>query len=161
MRNDLRLTDDRPPHRHTLALAAGELLGPAVEQLLEPEQARGLVDALLDLRLRPLGQLQAEGDVLRDGHVRVERVVLEHHRDVTVLLGNVVHAPAADVEVARADVLEPRDHAERGRLATARRSDEDEQLRFGDLEREVLDGLEAVREPLREMFEDDLGHGCA
>ena len=37
------------------------------------------------LRLRRLAQLQPEAEVLLDGHVRVERVVLEHHRDVAIL----------------------------------------------------------------------------
>ena len=34
----LRLANDRPAHRDALSLAAGELLRPPVEQLLEPEQ---------------------------------------------------------------------------------------------------------------------------
>ena len=35
-------------------------------------------------------QLQAEGHVVVDAHVRVERVVLEDHRDVAVLRRDVV-----------------------------------------------------------------------
>ena len=96
----LRLADDRPAHGDALALAAGELLRLAVEQLLEPEQLRGLLHALPDLLLGPPLQFEAEGDVLRDGHVRVEGVVLEDHRDVAVALEHVVDPHAADVEVA-------------------------------------------------------------
>ena len=35
-------------------------------------------------------QAQAEGDVVVDGHVRIERVVLEHHRDVAIARRHVV-----------------------------------------------------------------------
>ena len=37
------LADDRAPHGDALALSAGQLLRPAVEEVLEAEQARGLV----------------------------------------------------------------------------------------------------------------------
>ena len=44
-----RLAHDRAAHRDALALTARERRGPAVEQVLEPEQARRLGDAPLDL----------------------------------------------------------------------------------------------------------------
>jgi hypothetical protein len=56
-------------------------------------------------------QAQSERHVLGDCHVRVQRVVLEHHRDVAVLRRHVVDDVAADHDVAVADVLEACDHA--------------------------------------------------
>ena len=49
------------------------------------EQACGLLDSLVDLRLVDLGQLEREAHVLAHGHVRVVRVVLEDHGDVAIL----------------------------------------------------------------------------
>jgi hypothetical protein len=46
---------------------------------------RRFVTRCLDLLARALRQLQAEGHVVEHGHVRVQRVVLEHHRDVALL----------------------------------------------------------------------------
>ena len=83
--------------------------------------------------------LQPELEVLADGHVRIERVVLEHHRDVPVLRRHVVDDPLADADLAAGDVLEPRDHPQRGRLAAARRPDEDHEFAVPDLEVQVLD----------------------
>ena len=40
----------RPADRHALALAAGELVGTAVEQMLDLQHGGGLGDPLLDLR---------------------------------------------------------------------------------------------------------------
>ena len=76
--------------------------------------------------------------------VRVERVVLEDHRDVALLRARVVDDPAADRDRAVRDLLEARDHPQRRRLAAARRADEDEELAVADVEREVVDGLDAV-----------------
>ena len=45
-----RLPHDRAAHRDALPLAAGERAGAPVEELLEPEHARDLDHAALDLR---------------------------------------------------------------------------------------------------------------
>jgi hypothetical protein len=90
--------------------------------------------------------------------VRVERVALEHHRDVAVLRGDVVDHAVADPDLARGGVLEPSHHAQRGRLARPRRADEDGEAAVRDLERELVDGLGAVREDLADPLECDAGH---
>ena len=73
----LRMAHDRAAHRDALALAAGEVARLALEQLLEVEDARRVLDARVDLGLRHLLDAQAEGDVLVDREVRIERVALE------------------------------------------------------------------------------------
>ena len=55
-------------------------------------------------------------------HVRVERVVLEHHRDVALGRLEVVDHAAADRDLAAGDLLQPRDHAQQRDLAAARRA---------------------------------------
>ena len=134
------LADDRPAEGDALALAAGELLGLAVEQLLELEDPGRLVDPLLDVRLGDLAQLEAEREVVADRHVRVERVALEHHRDVAVLRRDVVDDLVADAELALADLLEPGDHPQARRLPAARGADEHHELAVTDLEVEVRYG---------------------
>ena len=82
---DLRVAHDRPAHRDALALAARELARIAVEVRGEVERFRSVLDLLRDRRLRLVAQLEAEGHVVAHRHVRIERVVLEHHRDVAIL----------------------------------------------------------------------------
>ena len=50
----------------------------------ELQDLRRLVHARLDLGQRHLGDLQAVGHVVEHAHVRVQRVVLEHHGDVAL-----------------------------------------------------------------------------
>ena len=97
---DRGLADDGATERDALALAAGELLRLAVEELVELDGLGRLLDAALDLRLGDLAQLQAEREVLADRHVRVERVALEDHRDVAILRRDVVDDAVADPEGA-------------------------------------------------------------
>jgi hypothetical protein len=134
------LADDGPAERDALPLPAGELLRLAVEELLELEDPCRIVDALLDLGLGDLAQLEAEGEVVANRHVRVERVALEHHRDVAVLGGHVVDDLVADAQRALGDLLEPGDHPQARGLAAARRADEDHELAVTDLEVEVRHG---------------------
>ena len=67
-----------------LALAAGELGRAAGEERLEREHLRGGGDALVDEVAGGAGLLEAEGHVVADGEVRVERVGLEDHGDLAL-----------------------------------------------------------------------------
>ena len=62
----LRPLGDGAGERHALPLAAGELVGLALGELLHLDELQHLGDARLDLGLRHLVLLQAEGDVLLD-----------------------------------------------------------------------------------------------
>ena len=104
-----RLAHDRPPESDTLALSARERSRLAFEQGLEVQNLRGLLDAPLDLLLRRLHQFEAEREVVEHRHVRIERVGLEHHRDVPVLRGNTVHDARVDLDLPGRDLLEPRE----------------------------------------------------
>ena len=134
---DLRIADDRAAQRDALTLAAGERLRLAVEELLDAQNLRGLANELIDLVLRLLAQLQAEGHVVIDGHVRIERVVLENHRDIAILRRHVVHQTIADVQFAFRNLFKTRDHTERRGLAAARRTDQNDELLVLDIQAEV------------------------
>jgi hypothetical protein len=124
----------------------------------EVEDPRRLLHLGVDLFLWRLGQLQREGHVLAHAHVRVEGVILEHHRDVAILGCHLVDDPVPDPQLSLGDVLQPRDHPQRGRLPAPRRADEDHELSVADVEVHVLDSLEAVRKALRDTVENDLSH---
>ena len=153
-----RLADDGPAHRDPLALPAGQRGGLALEVGLEAEHLSRLVHPALDLGLGGLAQLQAEGQVLLHGHVRIQGVVLEHHRDVPVLRRQVVHHPVTDRDRARGDLLQPRDGPQRRRLTAARRADQDHELAVLNVQAQPVDGLHAARVSLFHVIEDDLRH---
>ena len=94
--------------------------------------------------------------------MRVQRVVLEHHRDVAVLRRDVGDVAIADEDAAGVDLFEAGQHAEGGRLAAAGRTDEDEELAVGDLEVEGIDGGDGGPgvDPGR-LVERDRGHGSS
>ena len=136
----LRLTDDRAAHRDALTLTTGERLRLAAEVGLQVEQLGGLEDALGAVLLADAGDLEREAHVLGDGHVRVQRVVLEDHRDVAILRRDVRDVAIADQDAAVVDLFEAGEHAQSGRLAAAGGSDQDEELAVGDLQVDLVDG---------------------
>jgi hypothetical protein len=111
----------------------------ALEQFAEPQDAGGLVDPGRDLLPRLLREREAERHVVAHRHVRIERVVLEYHRDVALLGLHLVHHPAADVDLAPGDLLEARDHPEQRRLAAARGSHQHRELAVGDVDVHAVD----------------------
>ena len=79
-----RPVDERACERDPLTLTPGELVRTAIAEPAETHRVEGLVDAAIALSLRNLAHLQSVGDVLRNAHVREQRVVLEHRVDVAV-----------------------------------------------------------------------------
>ena len=154
----LGFADDGATERDTLALAAGELAGLAVEHVGETESFGDTLDAPIDLGLGDFSELEREGHVLVDAHVGVEGVGLEDHRDVTVLRMNVVDDAIADGDRAGGDILKTGDHAERGGFAAARRADEHDEFAVLDFEIEVFDGVETVGIGLVNGIQRDEGH---
>ena len=117
---------------------------------------RCLISALPRLR-----KLEGEREVLEDGLVRIEGVVLEHHRDVPITRGKAVDDLVPDPDRPVRDPLETRNHAERRRLPAAGWPDEHHQLTVGDLERQVDHGNRSVGVDLLDVLERDGSHASA
>ena len=100
--------------------------------------------APLDLGLGHAAVAQAVGHVVVDAHVRIERVVLEHHGDVAVGGLHLVDDPAADGDGAAGDRLQAGDHAQQRGLAAARRPQQHRERAVGNGERHALHGLHAA-----------------
>jgi hypothetical protein len=86
-------------------------------------------------------------------------VVLEHHGDIAVPRRYVIHHPAADIDLAARNILEPRDHPQRRRFAAARGAHEHDEFAIRDFEVDALDrkGIRAVV-GLFECPDRDLSH---
>jgi hypothetical protein len=152
---DLRLAHDGPAERDALPLTARKRLGLAIQQVLDVQKRGGVLDAFIYLgldapRLGHVGdlprqagkhaQFQTERHVLVNAHVRVQRVVLEHHGDVAVARRHVVDDPVADEDLAAGRLFQARDHAQGGRFAAAGRPDEHEKFTVADVEVQAVDG---------------------
>ena len=155
--DDRRLPHQRAPDGDPLLRPAAELAHADVRQRVEPEERQHVVDRAPDLRPRAATDLQRERDVLGDREVRIERVVLEDHRDVALRGVERADRPVAEVDLARADVLDAGDHLQRRRLAAARRSEQRQQLAVGAGETQVPDGLDRPV-ALADSLEPDAGH---
>ena len=87
---DGRLTDERPSHRHALTLPAGELARTAVQHFGEPENRGGLAHPTVALGLCDAAHREREPDVVVGRQMRIQRVVLKDHGDVTVARRQIV-----------------------------------------------------------------------
>ena len=137
---NLRLTDDGAPDRDALPLAAGQSLRLAFEILGDVKDARGPLDPLVDLVLRHLAQLQRKGHIFVHRHMRVQRVVLEDHRDVAVLRLYVVHQFVVDIQLAAGDLLQTGDHSQRRRFTAAGGTDKNDKFLILDIQIESVYG---------------------
>ena len=102
--------------------------------------ASAVAPAALGLARTPL-DLQAVLDVLRDGHVREQRVLLEDGVDVAARAAGsaVTSTPPSRID-AGGRLLEAGDHPQHRGLARPRRAEDGEQLAVGDGQVGALDG---------------------
>ena len=136
----LRIAHDGAAHGDALALAAGKLARIAFEQRLEAEDLGGALHPRR--RSLPVGAPRSFSEkrhVVGDGHVRIERVVLEHHGDVALFRRQIVDHPVADADFARGDVLKAGDHPQQRRFAAARWADQHDELAIADRNIDAVD----------------------
>src|SRR4051812_40519854 len=82
---DARVAGKRTGERDALPLSARQLIWIALAEAGQLDEAEQLLDPVAGRRarraLRPLHHVQAKGDVLRDGHMAKQRILLEHKAD--------------------------------------------------------------------------------
>ena len=113
------VANHRPADGDALALAAREGRGPALQEVSRAERFCCLFDALLASRSSRASGVETEGDVVGHGHMRIDRVVLEHHGDVPVFRLKVIDDAPVDSDLAAADFLKSCNHPQRRRLAAS------------------------------------------
>ncbi|MNV83632.1 hypothetical protein D3C71_1774490 [compost metagenome] len=84
--------------------------------------------------------------------MRIQGVVLEHHCDIARFGRNIVHPHPVDKQLTRANLLQPGNHAQSCRFATARRTDKDDKLFICDFEAEILHHMNLVGVDFLNMF---------
>ena len=140
-----RLGGQRARQCHPLALPSGKLVRIAAADPIQLDQLEQFLHRSADLRFRqPLGaglDAKAEGDVLEDGEVAEQRVVLENEAHPAVLrtLPRRVHPAEQDLSGVRN--LQARDGAQERGLPAAGRPQQRHQLPVGDVQRHVLQHL--------------------
>ncbi len=136
-----RIAHDRAPHGNPLTLTARQGPWPPVQQILDAQNGGGLFRRVLALGLADPAQFQAKADVFRNRHMRVKRVVLEHHRNVAVLGRHVIDLGVANEKVAAGWGFKTGDHPQQGRFPAPRRADEHHQFAIPDIKINALDNL--------------------
>ncbi|MNC86186.1 hypothetical protein D3C83_18240 [compost metagenome] len=87
---------------------------------------------------------QGKFDVVGDGHVLEQRVVLEHEADVAFPNPEVGHITSMQDHAAVVNGGEPGDGAQQGAFATARRAQQNEKFAIGNVDGNVVDGGYAI-----------------
>ena len=136
---ELRPLGESACQRHTLPLAAGELFWAAPAQPVEAHERQHLADAAGDLRLVEPFPAQPIGDVVRDAHVREERVGLEHQVDRPLVGRQVGDVGTVEQDAAAIGTLESRQHPHQRGLAAAGGAEQREELARVERERHVID----------------------
>ena len=89
-------------------------------------------------------RLESECQVLVYRHVRIERVVLKNHRQISLTGIHTVHKAVSNPEFSVRDILQSGDHAQHCGFSAAGRTDKYNEFVVSDLQIKILDRLESV-----------------
>ena len=148
-----RFADDGTAECDTLTLTAGQSLGFSGKVIGNAEDFRRRLYFLVDDFLGYFTKLQAESHIVVNGHMRIQSVVLEDHGDVSVLGDDVVDEFSVDIQLARRNFLEARDHTKGRGFTAAGRSDQNDEFLVSDIEAEIKHGLYSRRIYLVDAFQ--------
>ena len=149
---DLRLVDDGACDGDALLLAARERRDVGVLIAVEVDELQRVLDLIADIGCRLALDLEAEGDVLRDIHVREQGILLEHRVDLPLLRRQLRDVLPVEQDAPLVRQLKAAYEAQCRRLATARRPQERQEFIFVNGQVQVLEDLTAAIE-LVDMLE--------
>ena len=138
--------------------AAGKVAHGVARHRAEAEELDHRVGPLRRGLRRHAAHRQREQDVVARGEVRIERVVLEHHRDVARARTERRHRAIVEEDLALAHRLDAGNHLQRRRLATAGRSEQRQHLALRADEVQIADGRN-IAITLRDRLEPHRCHG--
>ena len=139
----LWLCGQRASERHALPLAARELCWEAASEPFQLYEVEEALDCSRDVPPRrsalTRAHLQAERDVVEDGHVPEQRVMLKHDPDLALFDGQGLHIPVVEQDSSLVGELKPGQDAEQGGLAGPGRSEKTQKLAPADFQIHVVE----------------------
>ena len=137
--HQLGVEDQGAGQRNPLLLAARQLRGAAVDELAHLHHVQCAGDTGFAVGLGHSPDFQREGQVLAHGHVRKQRIVLEHHADAALVRGHLVDRPPGQPDFPMSRGFEPRKHHQAGRLARTRWPEHRQELSLADGQVQIFD----------------------
>ena len=146
----LRVVDCGARNGDTLLLTARELLDRPLFEALQVHELDHLRDAALDLILRNLRDLEAEGDVVVNVIIRKKCVTLENSVDIPLVSGNVFDVDSVKNNLAGIRFKEPGNEPQGRRFSAAGRAQQRDEFL-------VLDGkAQIVKNNIIVKFDGDI-----
>ena len=137
-----RVHGQRTGQGHALLLAAGHLLRVLFRLVGKSDQFQFLHGLAAAFRTVHASDFKAEFHVLQRGHVREQRVGLEHHGHVTLVDGHAGHVLAADEDASGLNVFQSGQGAQRGGFAAAGAAQQHHHFARIDFQVEIVQRLD-------------------
>lgn len=96
--------------------------------------------------------LQTESDVLRNGHIWIERIGLKHHCNIAIPRVQSVYNTVANGNFTTVNALKARDHVQQGGLAAAGWPQQDQKITISKV------NIDPVQDVIPTQFFADVGN---
>ena len=155
----VRVADQRTSQRDALLLRGVQVGRSGIEHVGQCQELGNLADAVRQLgAVVATPQRRSEGEVVEDVELRVQRVVLEHHGEVTATGIDAVDHEIVDQDVPVALLLEADQDPQEQALARAAGTGDGEGGAGRDDEIDVVEQWTPTRSGLGEVTDFERGH---
>lgn len=129
---DLRLYRQRTRQRHALLLPTGKLCRETVRQMSQLNHLQQFDHLCFDRRriraLPPWQNSQTKSDIVENGHMTKQRIVLKHEPHLTVAGVQTTDISAVETDMPAGLMLQPGDDAQQRGFARSRRPQQGDHL---------------------------------
>ena len=101
--------------------------------------------------------LQAKADIVENGHMRKNGVILEHHGNPAFTRWQMVYTPVPDPDLSDIRLVKPGNDTQQGGLATSGGPEQHHELLVTDGQVNRVQRLERAK-ALCNILDDDIGH---
>ena len=124
---------------HALLLATGKLTRQPFAKTGQPHQFQQFIATAAAFASANVAHTQPEFDIVSNGHVLKEGIVLKDEANIAGLAGQSRNIAAMQQDPATVNVGEAGNHAQRRRFATTAGSQQDKKFAVGNFQGEVVD----------------------
>ena len=140
--DEFRVPDEGPAKSHPLLSTTAETPDVILPDVRHAEEPQRVINLRFNLGPRSVSNLERKGDVLGDGQVGIQRIILEDHGDVALARSEAAYRMLIKIDLSLRRLLDACDHFQRRALATPRGTEKGHQLAVLTQEVQILYGFD-------------------
>ena len=153
-----RALGNRARQSHTLALTTGKLMRLALGEFFQLHQLQHIIHTIGHFRLGHAILLQAESNILLNGHMRKQSIGLEHHIHRTLIGRNTTQILPVQHDTAGSRLFKTCQHTHQSRFTATGSPEQSKKFAIKNIQRQIINHCHIIK-LFDDILEGNIGFG--